>query len=162
MTGGLTWQEAVAQIGCDKRTLQRLVRSRKIDCEARPGFPTRYDPVGVAIEAEARRQTVRTGVLAAGQTSNGNGSHAIAHQRHEPTPGGVLLREVLHELRAMLRHGATGATDGVTGAPDPAYVDKAEALAIAGVSYGQLRQAVKAGEVKQRGRRYRRKDLEQL
>jgi hypothetical protein len=41
-------------------------------------------------------------------------------------------------------------------------VDKTEALAIAGVSYGELREAVKKGEVKQRGRRYRRQDLEAL
>jgi hypothetical protein len=41
-------------------------------------------------------------------------------------------------------------------------VDRADALAIAGVSYGELRAAVQAGEVKQRGRRYRRKDLEAL
>ncbi len=43
-----------------------------------------------------------------------------------------------------------------------AYVAKAEALAITGLSADELRKAVRAGEVTVRGRRYRVKDLEAL
>jgi ribosomal protein S27AE len=55
---------------------------------------------------------------------------------------------------------------GVVLMPEPTpttlYVDRTAALAIGRVSSQELRAAVKAGKVKQRGRRYRRKDLEAL
>lgn len=44
----------------------------------------------------------------------------------------------------------------------PMYVSRAEAMTIGHLSDDQLRKAVRAGEVKQRGRRYRRRDLEAL
>ena len=47
-------------------------------------------------------------------------------------------------------------------APKAFYVPKAEALVIGGLSNDELRKAVLVGEVKQRGRRYRRTDLEAL
>jgi len=123
MTGGLTWQEATARLGVDKRTLQRLVRAGTIGCEARPGFPTLYDPVDVEIAAQARPRATRTGVLAASPTPNGNGHGAIAHHRDAPTPIEALLFDVLQGVRAALAAGVTGATPGVTGATPGATQD---------------------------------------
>ncbi len=99
--------------------------------------------------------------------SNGNGTHPAAGST-SPMPGVRLARrdDPLQQvfalvLRALEAPQAAQDPQGPQG-PTPAYVDKTEALAIAGVSYGALRAAVQAGEVKQRGRRYRRTDLEAL
>jgi hypothetical protein len=88
-------------------------------------------------------------------TGNGHGKpQALQIATTAPPPGDDVLRLV---FAAALR-----AVSEASETREAAYVDKAEALAIAGVSYGALRAAVQAGEVKQRGRRYRRKDLEAL
>lgn len=162
--GWITKAQAAARLGVDERTIERRARAGRINAKARPGFPTLYAVADVEILAQTSRQEVRTGVLTAVPPGPTNGNGAMAHQRTRIATFEELLIDVLHALRGALLKGPTGATgptDGPTG-PTAAYVDKTEALAIAGVSYGALRAAVQAGEVKQRGRRYRRQDLEAL
>jgi hypothetical protein len=162
--GWITKTQAAAILGVDERTIERRARAGRISAKARLGFPTLY----LATEVEMLRQTgsqdVRTGILETGPAGNGNGHGAVASLRSPAPLSEAWFVDVLQAFRAALTHGPigpTGPTSAPTG-PTTAYVDKAEALAIAGVSYGELRAAVRAGEVKQRGRRYRRKDLEAL
>jgi hypothetical protein len=161
--GWLTKDEAAAALDVKPKTIERMAAAGQIHQGAtrRQGRgPVRavYHPDDVARLASERRQDARPFVLPAGATSpvSGNGhqpaSTALAVSIDTQRAGEDLLRAFAVALRQMSETSQT----------QPAYVDKGEALRIAGVSYGALRAAVHAGEVKQRGRRYRRQDLEAL
>jgi hypothetical protein len=161
--------DAAHALGCSTRTVERLAAARKLEQRLRPqaGSPAVavYNPEDVARLASERRPAPPPFVLEAVQAhGNGNG-----HRPGGTDPGTALQRPggeaLLHAFIAALDRLAQSApSPPVVGelSARPAYVDKAAALAIAGVSYGELRAAVQAGEVKQRGRRYRRTDLEGL
>lgn len=169
----LTVGQAADRIGCSKRTIERLGRAKKLEQRLRPqdGTPpvAVFNPDDVARLASERRPAPAPFVLPAVQTSSGNGprntgmpdpafreSTALALSADDDP-----IRQLFAAaLRAVLSPPSPPVAE--TLAERPAYVDKTEALAIAGVSYGALRAAVKAGEVTQRGRGYRRKDLEAL
>lgn len=169
----LTVAGAAAAIRCSKRTIERLAASRKLEQRLRPqaGSPAVavYNPDDVARIASERRPAAAAFVLPPGVTSpvtpgtgNGHGRATDLTNRHfqnvtSGDPMQQLCAFVLHSLQSPPSPPVAG-----TVAERPAYVAKAEALTIAGVSYGALRAAVRAGEVKQRGTRYRRKDLEAL
>jgi hypothetical protein len=165
--GWITKTEAAALLGVDERTIERRARAGRISARARLGFPTLY----LAADVEKLRQTgngeVRTGLLEHGSDGNGNGHGGAIPATQNLDKFNPAADDPIRQLAAAFRAfllaptGPTGPTAAPTG-PTAAYVDKAEALAIAGISYGALRAAVQAGEVKQRGRRYRRPDLEAL
>jgi hypothetical protein len=158
----LTKAEAAARIGVDERTIERAARRGRLGVQARPGFPSLYNPVDVEIEATARRTGVRPVVLAPGQAVAGNGHGAIAPA---PADAGALahvLVQLLHAVRQELLAGLDGPTGGPTGPTPPTYLTLGEALARSGLSVREFRAAVQAGEVKKRGRRFRRADVERL
>jgi hypothetical protein len=166
--GWITKAQAAAQLGCDERTIERRARAGRISAKARLGFPTLYLATDVEMLRQTGGQEVRTGLLEPGAAGNGNGhGSAISNIATSDKKYGA-ADDPIRQLAALVVQaltqgpiGPTGPTSAPTG-PTAAYVDKTAALAIAGVSYGQLRAAVQAGEVKQRGRRYRRQDLEAL
>ncbi len=168
----ITKRDAAILAGVDERTIERKARAGRINAKARPGFPTLYLRAEVEKLAQTSRQEVRTGFLEEVAPASSNGHGALAHQRTRIATFEEVLLDVIQALRGALAQGsigptgptgaATGPTDGGPTGPTAKYVDRAEALAIAGVSDDQLRKAVKAGEVKVRGRRYRRKDVEAL
>ncbi len=162
--GWWTKAEAAAYLEVDARTIERKARAGRIQARARPGFPTLYRQADLEIVKQASRGEVQTGILEPIAGSNGNGNSRHALQEQKMFPGDDPIRQLAAFVVQALTHapiGPTGPTHAPTG-PTPAYVDQATALAIAGVSVQALRQAVQAGEVKQRGRRYRVQDLEQL
>lgn len=166
----LTKDAAAAALGVTPKTIERLAAAGKIhqgatQPQGRGPLRAVYHPDDIARLVAERRTEARAFVLPAGVTSpvtgNGHGGAAglegasvdLLRTRNDLLPAGTdLLRAFAVALRQMSETSQTRA----------AYVDKPEALAIAGVSYGELRAAVQAGEVKQRGRRYRRRDLEAL
>lgn len=85
-TGLADWRtvaEASAEIGCSKRTIERLAAARKLEQRLRPtaGSPAVavYNPDDVARIALERRPAAAPFVLPAGQTpTNGNGHHQTA------------------------------------------------------------------------------------
>jgi hypothetical protein len=166
--GWITKAEAAAILQVDARTIERRARAGRIASKGRPGFPTVYRAADVEILRQTGSGEVQTGVLATSQAGNGNGHGAAISNIATSDKNYRTAEDPIRQLAALvvqaLRQdpmGPTGPTIAPTG-PTAAYVDKAAALVIAGVSYGELRAAVQAGEVKQRGRRYRRKDLEAL
>lgn len=162
--GWITKSEAAKILDCDPRTIERKAAAGKIASQARPGFPTWYWQADVEKLQQTGTGEVRTGVLES-VMGNGNGMQThVSTSPHMPPSLQAVFVEVLQALRAALTQGPigpTGPTDGSTG-PTPAYVGKADALALVGISDRELRRAVQAGEVKMRGRRYRRTDLEAL
>jgi hypothetical protein len=161
----ITKAQAAAIMQCDERTIERRARAGRIGARAKPGFPTLYRAADVERLAQTTNQEVRTGILeeVTAVPSNGNGTGASLRARANPyEPALVELVQTLQRVFTDATTGPTGPTIAPTGPTDPAYVSRAEALAIAGVSDDELRKAVAAGEVKMRGRRYRRRDLEQL
>jgi hypothetical protein len=165
--------DAAVRLGCSTRTVERLAAARKLEQRLRPqaGSPAVavYNPEDVARLASERRPAPPPFVLEAVQAhGNGNGhrepAHAVSTRLIGPAGEDAIGQFFALLVRSIQSPPAlppsSPASDTV--ADRPAYVDKAAALAIAGVSYGELRAAVRAGEVKQRGRRYRRTDLEGL
>jgi len=164
--GWLTKDEAATALHVTPKTIERLAAAGKIHqgaTQPQGRGPVRavYHPDDVARLVAERRTEARAFVLPAGVTSpvsgNGHGHDEVgirAFRKPEGahSTGEELLRAFAVALRQMSETSQT----------QPAYVDKTEALAIAGVSSRELRAAVQAGEVKQRGRRYRRQDLEAL
>ncbi len=69
--------DAAAEIGCSKRTVERLARDHKLEHEIRPqaGSPgvAVYSPESVAEVAQARRRTPPPFVVAGLPAGNGNG-----------------------------------------------------------------------------------------
>lgn len=162
--GWITKAQAAARLDCDERTIERRARAGRITAKARPGFATLYRAADVEMLAQTASGEVHTGLLEPGPGAASNGNGAGLAVRGSSAPIEALLVDVLHAVRAALTPGSTGPTgptNGPTG-PTAAYVAKPEALALAGVSDAELRRAVQAGEVKMRGRRYRRKDVEAL
>jgi hypothetical protein len=161
----LTKAQAAAAIGRSEKAVQRLaadghIQQASCQRQGRGPFRTVYHPDDVARMATARLPEPVAFVLPAGVAApvtlgNGNGHHALTVPPAAPLVGPEQLASCWCNLIAAL--------DTVSKTSrTAAYVPKAEALAIAGVSYGELRAAVRTGEVKQRGRRYRRKDVEAL
>ncbi len=163
----LTKAQAADAIRGSTKMVERLAAEGKIQQahsqrQGRGAYRTVYQPDDVARIASERRPGVTSFVLPAGVDPhlNGNGHRTLTSPvtsltglAVQPPPGDDVLRLLFAAaLRAVSETSETRA----------AYVDRTEALVIAGVSYGELRAAVQAGEVKQRGRRYRRKDLEAL
>jgi hypothetical protein len=167
----LTKQQAADAIGVSTKTIEQWAKDGKIQQAAwkpqgRGAEKAVYQPDDVARVAQERRGAAVAFVLPAGVTLpvNGNG-HGRPEGLQIATPelsssGEDLLRAFAVALRSLASEKPL--TSENSEKSRSAYVDKAEALAIAGVSYGELRAAVKAGEVKQRGRRYRVRDLEAL
>ncbi len=158
----LTKQQAAEAIGVTTKTVERFVQAGQIQQtrwqpEGRGPLRAVYCPDDVArIALERQRGPLPAFLVPAARdqaaNGNGHGSTALAIAPNSSVQGEDLLRALIGALvHSMSQTSQTSA-----------YVDKTEALAIAGVSYGALREAVKAGEVKQRGRRYRRTDLEAL
>lgn len=164
-----TADDAAAEIGCSKRTIERLAAARTIESRIRPqaGSPgvAVYNPLDVARIASERKPAPAPFVLPAIQTpTNGNGHHEpgqAVSTRLTRASADDPIRQLAAAFERFLLSPPSPPVAG-TVAERAAYVDKTEALAIAGVSYGELRDAVNAGEVKQRGVRYRRRDLEAL
>lgn len=166
----LTKPEAADAIGRSTKAVERLVKAGKLQQafrrQAGSADVAVYHPDDVARIAQERRAGPLPAFLVPGPAvapSNGNGKGtdaliragaAAISQPPATDPGPDVLRVLVTAARQLLSE--TSQT------PTPAYVPKPEALAIAGVSAGELRKAVQAGEVKTRGRRYRRTDLEQL
>jgi len=160
--GWLTKDEAATALHVTPKTIERLAAAGKIHqgaTQPQGRGPVRavYHPDDVARLVQERRTEARAFVLPAGVTSpvsgNGHGGSSMALSPKSDSP---TVEDVLR-LVAAVGHRLMSETSET-----PAYVDKTEALAIAGVSSRELRAAVQAGEVKQRGRRYRRQDLEAL
>jgi len=168
----LTVDDTAARIGCSKRTVERLGRARKLEQRLRrqEGTPpvAVYNPEDVDRIASERHRAPTPFVLPAASTpTNGNGHGAPTLNPHWIQGGSNLpvgddpIRQLFAAaLRAVLSPPSPPSPPSV--AERAAYVPRAEALALAGVSADELRRAVQAGEVKVRGRRYRRKDLEAL
>jgi len=170
LSGWLPIADAATVIGCSTRTVERLARAGKLEQRLRPqaGSPAVavYNPQDVSRLASERHPAPAPFVLPAVQTpANGNG-HGQGAALAKPHFGNAVSGDDLIRGLALLISKALQSPPSPpvaeTVAERPAYVDKPEALAIAGVSYEALRAAVQAGEVKQRGRRYRRRDLEAL
>ncbi len=162
--GWILKRDAATLADVDERTIERKARAGKIASKRRPGFPTWYWQADVEKLRQTVSQEIRTALLEPIAGSNGNGHGAYTQTGIKNIPADDPIRQLAALVVQALTHdpiGPTGPTPAPTG-PTPAYVDQAAALAIAGVSVEQLRAAVKAGEVKQRGRRYRVQDLEQL
>ncbi len=162
--GWITKAQAAERLAVDERTIERRARAGRITSKARLGFPTLYLATDVEILRQTASGEVRTGILEAVPPASSNGHGAVAHRPDGIVVPDGLLTQVLHAFLHALTHpppGPTGPTHG-SDRSDSAYVEKPEALAITGVSEDELRKAVQAGEVKRRGRRYRRKDLEAL
>jgi hypothetical protein len=166
----LTKQEAADRLGVSTKAIERFTRAGKLEQRFRPqaGSPhvAVYFPDDVAQLAQARQRMPVPFVLAAStdRPTNGNGHHAGEALDRVTTPvipGDDLLRPGDNLLRVLVTAAARVMSE-TSQTPTAAYVTRAEALAIAGVSAGELRRAVQAGEVKVRGRRYRRQDLEAL
>jgi hypothetical protein len=166
----LTKQQAADAIGVSTKTIEAFAKDRKIQQAAwrpqnRGPEKAVYHPDDVARLASARRPGLQPFVLPASTAGNGNGHGSLTktaasvaiRQSEADDP----IRQFFDRLMQVLQSPALPPASEKS-SEKAAYVDKAEALAIAGVSYGALRAAVQAGEVKQRGRRYRRRDLEAL
>jgi len=136
--GWITKAEAAQLLGVEQRTIERRARAGRIDARARPGFPTLYRQADVEILLQGGSGEVRTGILEPGRAGNGNGAAgglvSATPREFSPQANEDLIRQffttVVQALHAPI--GPTGPTAGPTG-PTAAYVDKAEALAIAGV-----------------------------
>lgn len=162
----LTKQQAADAIGVSTKTIEQFAKDGKIQQavwrpQNRGAAKAVYHPDDVARVAQERRGEAKAFVLPVGTAlpANGNGHHVPAVYE-KPDSGSALAIDLspLASLAAVLQTLADRASTSQN-SQKSAYVDKAEALAIAGVSYGELRAAVRAGEVKQRGRQYRVKDL---
>jgi len=164
--GWITKADAAVLLGVDERTIERRARAGRIQAKARPGFPTRYWQADVEKLRQTSPGEVRTGLLEAVTAVPSNGNGKVATVRTPSPATEAFFVELLQALRGALAHGPTGATGptaGATGPTDPpAYMTLAEALARSGLSRAEFQLAVAAGEVKVRGRRYRRKDVEAL
>jgi hypothetical protein len=167
----LTKQQAADRIGVSTKTIEAFAKDGKIQQavyrpQNRGAAKAVYHPDDVARIARERQPGAKAFVLPAGVTSpvNGNGHGrqlpAVSIDTASPTGEDVLRLVFAAALQRLTAE--PPATSENSEKSTAAYVDKTEALAIAGVSYGELREAVRKGEVKQRGRRYRRQDLEAL
>jgi len=168
----LTKQQAADAIGVTTKSVERFVQAGQIQQarwqrDGRGPLLAVYQPDDVARIAQERQPGPLPPFLVPGANgSNGSngGPHrdpheGLAHIESTPNlhgiqlgPGEDLFRALVSAARKVMSE--TSQTS--------AYVAKAEALALAGISDSELRKAVQAGEVKMRGRRYRRMDLEAL
>jgi hypothetical protein len=167
----LTKQQAADAIGVSTKTIEQWAIEGKLQravwrLQGRGAQKAVYQPDDVARIAAERRGSPVAFVLPASVTApvNGNGHQTGISPLTPLTSTAADVASVLCSLVAALQalSPARAETSENSEKSAAAYVDKTAALAIAGVSYGALRAAVQAGEVKQRGRRYRRQDLEQL
>ncbi len=164
MSDELTKDQAAARAGVSTKAIERWVRAGKLDQRFRPQAGTSPVAIYLAEDIDRIAATRQPGPpkpflvpdgLRPAVNGNGHGSQlpAISHPPSELLSSG---EELLKALMTALVHSMSQTSQ------TSAYVDKTEALALSGVSAGELRRAVKAGEVKVRGRRYRRTDLEAL
>jgi len=169
----LTVDETAGQIGCSKRTVERLGRAKQLEQRLRrqEGTPpvAVYNPDDVQRIASERQRAPAPFVLPTGSNhGNGNGHRAQGSGLPDTTSALSPIRDTEDPIRlfcaAMVRvlQSPPSPPLAESRGGEPAYVAKPEALALAGISEHELRRAVQAGEVKRRGRRYRRTDLEQL
>ena len=162
--------------GPDNRLLDPHDRTprpaKKLEQRLRPqaGSPpvAVYNPDDVAVQAAERQRAAPPFVLGAVQAS-GNGHGPSLKETPGSFPETLALTlppgddPIARFFARLCSHLQSPPSPPVSpSVSETAYVPKAEALAIAGVSDGELRKAVRAGEVKRRGRRYRRQDLEAL
>jgi excisionase family DNA binding protein len=167
-----TVADAAAEIGCSKRTIERLAAARKLESRLRPtaGSPAVavYNPDDVARIALERRPAPAPFVLAAGANphSNGNG-----HQTAELTKSSFLNNRGEDPIRQL----AAAFERFLLSPPSPPVAEKvadtklfltiAEAAVYAGLPATDIRRACESGELCARktgrgGWRIRRRDLE--
>jgi len=170
----LTKAQAAEAIGVSTKTIEKLAADRRIEQAVyrRPtGGPpiVVFHPDDVARIAQERRTAPAPFVLPADPTSRDQAGNGNGHGRAlAPQPAGLVTpsgEDVLRLVFAAALRALSAekpATSESSEKPVAAYVAKAEALALSGLSATELRKAVQAGEVTMRGRRYRRKDLEAL
>jgi hypothetical protein len=164
----LTKQQAAEAIGVSTKTIESFAKDGKIQQavwkpQNRGAAKAVYHPDDVARIASERRPGLQAFVLPAISASNSNGhGHETGITPITTTTADVasVLCSLVAALQALSP--ARAETSESSEKSTAAYVNKTDALAIAGVSSAALRAAVQAGEVTQRGRRYRRQDLEAL
>jgi hypothetical protein len=163
----ITKAQAAAILQVDERTIERRARAGRINAKARPGFPTLYLAADVEMLTQTGSHEVRTGLLTADPTGNGNGHGAVASLRRPAPLTEAWFVDVLQALRGALTHapiGPTGPTTGPTG-PTTLFVTIAEAAALSGLSQASLRRRCQSGwcgAIKDGAWKIRRKDLEAL
>lgn len=169
----LTIPEVCARLNVQRRTVQGwakagLLRKASRRDPATGQHVTVYHPDDVVERATERQPGPATGFLVPGTGSNGHGHSAGLQVSAPPAvdPGQVqafaaMVLAVLTEVRKGDAQDPQGA-QGAQGAQGPVYLTLLEALARSGLSRDEFRKAVAAGEVKVRGRRYRRTDVEAL
>jgi len=165
----LTKAQAADAIGVSTKTIEAFAKDAKIQQAAwRPAGrgPEKavYNPDDVARIAQERRPGLPPFVLPAGSNGNSNGKAALVLAQPLEDHGAALVAALL-AIAGAFEAQVTAlrvTSQSSENSPKAAYVSKAEALALAGISAAELRRAVRAGEVRQRGRGYRRKDLEAL
>lgn len=166
-----TGADAAAEIGCSKRTIERLAAARTLESRLRPtaGSPAVavYNPDDVARIASQRRPAATPFVLPAVRTpANGNG-----HPSHAATTGLSRNRDSADD---PLRQLAAAFERFLLSPPSPPVAERmaetlfltiAEAAAVAGLPAIDIRRACERGELCGRktgrgGWRIRRRDLE--
>jgi hypothetical protein len=170
----LTVTEAATQIGCSKRTIERLASARKLEQRLRPqaGSPAIavLNPDDVARLAAERRPEPAPFVLPAIPTGNGNGHGSLIETR----PASALRRS---EANDPIRQLATYVLKALQSPPSPPnavpvaemaetpWVDVPTAAGLLGRSVSYVQRAIKDGRLHAERDRcvvVRRKDLEQL
>ncbi len=166
----LTKAQVSAQANLSMKGIERAVRRGELIQYFRPQAGTSpvavYFPEDVADFIAKRQPGPSTPVVVphraalepnsmAPSSTNGNGHHPELPVRSLTIsePGAEWVRALVAGIVQVVSETSQTAA---------AYVNRVEALAIAGISDEELRKAVKAGEVKRRGRGYRVKDLEAL
>lgn len=171
MADWLTVTDAATQIGCSKRTIERLAAAKKLEQRLRPqaGSPAVavYNPDDVRrITAERRPGAVPFVLPAGSDHPNGNGQGILASQ-HETLARLPAGDEVIRGLAVLI-------TKALQSPPSPPMADKVaersvltldEAVAMSGWSRTFLVRAIKDGRLKAEkdgAWKIRRKDLELL
>lgn len=155
----LSQADAAARLGLRSvKGVQRLVAAGDLVQYTRPNprggpqacyFPGDVDDLAAKRAADGQRAIVVPGPVAPTIPASSNGHGPLVR-----IPGA-------EEIAALVR--AVSQTLSQTSQTDkPAYVSLDDALHLSGLSRAELQKAVAAGEVKVRGRRYRRADVEAL
>jgi excisionase family DNA binding protein len=164
--------EAQAEIGCSKRTIERLAAARTLEQRLRPtaGSPAVavYNPDDVARIASERRPDPVPFVLPAGTThGNGNGhtirDSRIANKLNVPAGDDPIRQLAAAFERFLLSPPSPPVAERVA---EKLFLTIPEAAAIANLPQAYVRSIVRAGTLPAiktgAGYRIRRKDLEAL
>lgn len=173
-----TVAEAAAEIGCSKRTIERLAASRKVESRLRPtaGSPAVavYNPDDVRRLALERRPDPAPWIVPAGPPpTNGNGHHPTAELTNSSLlniRGEDPIREIAAAFKRFLLSPPSPPVAESVAESQTLYVDVEEGAAILNWTLRDLRRAIRAGDLAARFKerrdwrtwRIRRKDLEAL